>query len=297
MSSAIVHFGADESCIVGALAENGYRVRDCDESLVSLAHQIMHREFDAVVVSDHTVCPTEAINDAAVRGTVPVILFEGHTPCECSAFDLVVPRASPSDTWLQQVQDLIQSARNVRAEANAAVERTALLRQEFEASREKVASLREEFDRQSSRVVLRPREMVSEAVNLRCVLVADDHPQWRHTAMTMLERHVNARIAVEASNGATAVRRAEQLKPDLVLMDVNMPGMNGIEATRRIREALPDTPVIVVSMTNLPTITREALNAGANGYILKIEAASELWPAVQAALEKKQYISKNVRAS
>jgi len=98
-------------------------------------------------------------------------------------------------------------------------------------------------------------------------------------------------IICEVSDGLEAVQKAEELQPDLVLLDIGLPNLNGIEAARRIRELSPKSRILFVSEDRSWDIAGEALRTGANGYVVKSDAASELLPAVEAVLQGKQFVS------
>jgi DNA-binding NarL/FixJ family response regulator len=102
-------------------------------------------------------------------------------------------------------------------------------------------------------------------------LIVDDHPVTRDGLRTALELSDEVSIVGEASTGEEAVERVGELRPGLVLMDINMPGMGGIEATRRIREAFPDTVVFLCSTYSLDDLPPDATSSGANAYVNKEE--------------------------
>ena len=91
------------------------------------------------------------------------------------------------------------------------------------------------------------------------------------------------------SNGLEAVQKAQELKPDLVLMDIGLPGLNGIEAARRIRTVTPNSKVIFLTQESSPEVVREAVILGASGYVLKSQAETDLLIAVDAVLQGKQF--------
>lgn len=114
------------------------------------------------------------------------------------------------------------------------------------------------------------------------ILVADDHALFRDGVRALLESVEGMRIVGEAADGAEAVRLAGEHAPDVVLMDIQMPGMDGVEATRRIAEASPATGVIVVTMFEDDELVFAALRAGARGYILKGAGQAQLLRAIEA---------------
>ena len=115
------------------------------------------------------------------------------------------------------------------------------------------------------------------------LLLADDHAVVRSGLRMLLEAQPDLVIVAEAETGEEAVRRAVELSPDVVLMDIEMPGMNGIEATRRIRAEAPATAVLALTMYEDDQYFFEMLRAGASGYVPKRAAPDELVSAIRAA--------------
>ena len=101
------------------------------------------------------------------------------------------------------------------------------------------------------------------------VLLVDDHALVRRGFRRMLEDEISFQVIGEASDGAEALKRAEELRPDVIVMDCALPQVNGIDATRQILKKLPDTAVLMLSMHSEDTLVRQAMEAGARGYILK----------------------------
>ena len=101
------------------------------------------------------------------------------------------------------------------------------------------------------------------------VLIADDHIDFRRVVREFLNRMPNVSVVGEAINGGEAVEKVEQLFPDVVLMDIAMPLMNGLEATRIIKQRWPETKVLIATTYDDPTYRLQALEARADGYILK----------------------------
>jgi DNA-binding NarL/FixJ family response regulator len=123
------------------------------------------------------------------------------------------------------------------------------------------------------------------------ILLADDHAVVRQGFKMILGAQPDMEIVGEAGNGREAVELTEQLKPDVVVMDVAMPELNGIEATRRVTEAVPHTRVIALSMHKDSVYVREVLRAGARGYLLKDSGAGDLVSAVRAIAQGEGYLS------
>jgi DNA-binding NarL/FixJ family response regulator len=123
------------------------------------------------------------------------------------------------------------------------------------------------------------------------LLLCDDHRLFREGLKTLLEHTPGLQVIAEEADGAAAVACAQELAPDVVVMDISLPKLNGIEATRRILAARPETKVIVLSMHSDSRFIREALRVGASGYLLKDSAFEELLSAVASVLEGKTYLS------
>lgn len=114
------------------------------------------------------------------------------------------------------------------------------------------------------------------------VLIADDHPLFRDGLRTLLQSGSEAEVVGEAATGDETIARAATLQPDVILMDLNMPGTNGIEATRRILQASPHINILVVTMYEDDDSVFAAIRAGARGYLLKGADQDETLRAIQA---------------
>jgi len=129
------------------------------------------------------------------------------------------------------------------------------------------------------------------------VLLADDHAILRKGVSMLVNAQSDMEVAAEAASGEEALREAQRVQPDVVVMDVSMPGMNGIEATRRLLEMLPRTRVIGLSMYKDAVYVRELLRAGASGYLVKDCDDAELLLAIRAAARGEAYLSPAVTAA
>jgi DNA-binding NarL/FixJ family response regulator len=116
------------------------------------------------------------------------------------------------------------------------------------------------------------------------ILVADDFAGWRLKTRSILQARSNWRVIAEASNGLEAVQMTAELHPDVILLDIGMPRLNGIDAAKRIRQHSPSSRIIFVTQENDADIRNKALSTGADGYVLKINAQSELLLAIAASL-------------
>jgi DNA-binding NarL/FixJ family response regulator len=130
---------------------------------------------------------------------------------------------------------------------------------------------------------------VSETTPIR-ILIVDDHPVTREGLHAALDLANDVVIVGEADSGEDAVQKAGTLTPDIVFMDVRMPGMSGIEATKAIRQTSPSTKVILFTVDESRTSLSEAIQAGVSGYLLKDASADELVNAARQALEGKAVI-------
>jgi len=116
------------------------------------------------------------------------------------------------------------------------------------------------------------------------VLLADDHPVVRRGLAALLGTLDDFEVVGEAEDGKAAVREAQLTKPDVVLMDVRMPGMDGVDATRRIREVVPDVAVLMLTMYDEDATVFTAMQAGAQGYLLKGAEQDEIADAIKAVV-------------
>lgn len=122
------------------------------------------------------------------------------------------------------------------------------------------------------------------------MLVVDDYEPFRRFVFSMVGESPELQIIGEASDGLEAVEHAQRLQPDLILLDIGLPGLNGIEAARRIREICP-SKILFVSENRCADLAEQALSDGASGYVVKSDSTTELMPAVKAVLEGKRFIS------
>ncbi|MEW6715717.1 MAG: response regulator transcription factor [Nitrospirota bacterium] len=129
--------------------------------------------------------------------------------------------------------------------------------------------------------------------NIR-ILIADDHKIMRDGLHTLLEKQVDFKVVAEAGDGRTAVKMAQELTPNLVVMDVSMSDMNGIEATRQIVSRIPGIKIIALSMHADRQYIVEMLKAGASGYVLKDCAFDELIYAIRLVLDNVMYLSPKI---
>jgi DNA-binding NarL/FixJ family response regulator len=127
------------------------------------------------------------------------------------------------------------------------------------------------------------------------ILLVDDHPIVRQGLKTLLEGHSGWEVIGEASDGAEAVEKAKDLNPDVMVLDVTMPRMNGLEACRLLRQECPGLEILFVTQHDSPQMMREALEAGARGYVVKSNAARDLLAAVHAVSQHRVFTALNGR--
>jgi DNA-binding NarL/FixJ family response regulator len=122
------------------------------------------------------------------------------------------------------------------------------------------------------------------------VLIVEDFEPFRRFILTTLQE-TEFQVVGEALDGFEAVRKAAELQPDLILLDIGLPFLNGIEAARQIRKLAPESKIIFVTQESSADVVEEALSSGAMGYVVKAEAASELLAAVEAVCQGRQFVS------
>ena len=123
------------------------------------------------------------------------------------------------------------------------------------------------------------------------VFVVDDFEAFRRLLCSILEKMTELQVICQASDGLEAVQRAEELQPDLILLDIGLPTLNGIEAARQIRRFSPDSKIIFLTLESSTDVVQEGLNLGARGYVLKTRAALDLVAAVEAVLDGRRFVS------
>jgi DNA-binding NarL/FixJ family response regulator len=126
------------------------------------------------------------------------------------------------------------------------------------------------------------------------ILLADDHAMLRHGLSRSFEQEKDITIIGQAEDGYSAIELTKELSPDLVIMDIGMPGLNGIETTRRIIQDCPKVKIIGLSMHSSDKYVREMFKAGASGYLLKNCSFDELVEAIKAVMSGNTYISPSI---
>ncbi len=126
------------------------------------------------------------------------------------------------------------------------------------------------------------------------ILVVDDHDVVRQGLRSLLETHPGWEVCGEASTGREALEKSQQLKPDVVILDVAIPELNGLEVGRRIRKARPETQLLMLTMYDSDDLVSEVLKVGARGFILKSDAGRDLVAALEALSQHKPYFTSKV---
>lgn len=126
------------------------------------------------------------------------------------------------------------------------------------------------------------------------ILITDDHKITRDGLSALIEKQPNMEVIGEADNGRTAVELVDQLKPDVIIMDIRMPDLNGIDATRQILSNSPDSKIIALSMYSDSRYVKGMLQAGVSGYLVKSCAFDELVNAINAVVANQAYLSPSI---
>jgi DNA-binding NarL/FixJ family response regulator len=145
---------------------------------------------------------------------------------------------------------------------------------------------------QSINLVLnfKPEEAISSQSIVR-ILVVDDFADWRCFVLAKIGEYDNLRVIGVAADGIAAVSKAEELQPDLILLDISLPKLDGIGAARRIRQVAPESKILFLSQELDLEVAQAALSAGGHGYVAKSDADSELFAAVEAVMLGKKFVS------
>ncbi len=123
------------------------------------------------------------------------------------------------------------------------------------------------------------------------ILIAEDFCAFRRLICSILQKRQDLQVICEVSDGLKAVRKAEELKPDLILLDIGLPTLNGLQAARQICKLAPESKIVFVSQESSVDLVQEALRQGAHGYVVKTKLESDLLAAVEAVLEGRRFVS------
>jgi len=132
---------------------------------------------------------------------------------------------------------------------------------------------------------------VGESMKTLRILIADDHDLMRRGVKALLQSHAGWEVCGEAHTGREAVAKAEELKPDIVVLDISMPDLNGVDAAKRIRKGSPDTEVLILSVHYSDQLIRDILEAGVRGYIVKSDSDRDLIIAVETLANHKPFFT------
>jgi len=126
------------------------------------------------------------------------------------------------------------------------------------------------------------------------VLVVDDVELWQTFVHMHLDKEPNLHVIGLAADGLEAVRKAQELLPDLILLDVSLSKLNGLDAARRIREVAPKARILFLSVESDPDVVLGAFNAGGLGYVLKSDAAWDLLPGIESVIFGRRFVSRSL---
>jgi DNA-binding NarL/FixJ family response regulator len=126
------------------------------------------------------------------------------------------------------------------------------------------------------------------------VLVVDDYEPWRKYVRSVLTRQPGFEVLGEVSDGLKAVHKAEELQPDLILLDLSLPSMHGIDAARLIRRVAPSSKILFLSENRHPEVAEAALVAGGHGFVVKSDCGHELIVAIAAVLREETFVSQRL---
>src|SRR5215469_11601946 len=129
------------------------------------------------------------------------------------------------------------------------------------------------------------------------ILLVDDFLPWQRFVMELFETEADLKIISVASDGWEAIQKVQELRPDLILMDINLPRMDGFEATREIRILSPASKILFVSGDRRDELVEAAFEAGASGYVLKTDSYSDLITGIRAVLLGRRFVSRSLRNS
>ena len=129
------------------------------------------------------------------------------------------------------------------------------------------------------------------------VLVVEDFAPFQRFISSTLKKSPDLQVIAVVSDGLEAVQKAEELQPDLILLDIGLPTLNGIEAARQIGKAVPDCKILILTQESAPEIVEEAFAVGARGYVMKAHAQRDLLAAVNAVLQGELFLSRELRVA
>jgi DNA-binding NarL/FixJ family response regulator len=122
-------------------------------------------------------------------------------------------------------------------------------------------------------------------------MIVEDFPSFRKFVCSKLEKTAGLQVVCEVADGLEAVQQAEALQPDLILLDIGLPGLNGVEVARRLRDLAPKSKIIFLTQETSPDFVQQAFSLGAWGYVAKTRAEGDLLPAINAVLSGERFTS------
>jgi DNA-binding NarL/FixJ family response regulator len=128
------------------------------------------------------------------------------------------------------------------------------------------------------------------------VLVVDDHEPFQRFVASILQQHPELQIIGRVNGGLAAVQKAQELRPDLIVLDIGLPTLNGIEAARRIRTLSPYSKILFLSQESSLDLVQEAFDLGAYGYVVKTDAGSQLSTAISTVVRGERFVSRRIAA-
>jgi CheY-like chemotaxis protein len=129
------------------------------------------------------------------------------------------------------------------------------------------------------------------------VLVVEDYEAFRRYICSALSKNPRLQIVGEASDGLEAISKAQELRPDLIVLDIGLPKLHGLKAAQQIREISPESRIVILSLESSPDVVEEALNCGAMAYVVKSRTGSDLLKAVEAVLDGRQFLSDGLQSN
>jgi DNA-binding NarL/FixJ family response regulator len=137
-------------------------------------------------------------------------------------------------------------------------------------------------------------ERVISELSIVRVLVVEDFGAWQDCIVEKLRENPQLRVVDFAADGLEAVRKARDVRPDLILLDIGLPGLNGIEAASQIRKLVPESKIIYLTAETSAKVAEDALSIGAEGYVLKIEVDRDLLLAVETVMSGNRFVSQHL---
>jgi DNA-binding NarL/FixJ family response regulator len=126
------------------------------------------------------------------------------------------------------------------------------------------------------------------------IFIVDDYEPWRRAVRSILQRQEDLEVICEGSDGLEAVQQSAELQPDVVVLDIGLPNLGGLEAARQIRKVSPGSKILFLTMQDSPEVVREALMIGALGFVVKLDAVSDLLLAVNTVMRNQRFVPRRL---